>query len=278
VVHGVILIGLRKFVRERLGDELWHTVQLDAGIGDRVYLPTQSYPGEDLTAIVASVSRLSGMSTALVLESFGDIIAGDLLRMYSSLVDPGWKLFDVLVQSDELLARVARKQGDMLERSPITGRWGREGEVILTYQAALPLCAMIKGIVRGIGAHLEQPLVMDELKCMSTGATTCEFSVRLERSLSERPNSSRRKLTPLPINEAAMKALLGDRGDRPSAPPSIPPSMPPSSQGERLESSGWRAPGTGTTIPPASGVTTGRPSSPSSVPAPHDPPGTNRRR
>lgn len=241
MVQGVLLFGLQKFVRERFGESLWQTIQHEAGIAGRVYLPSHSYPGEDLVALAAGLSRHSGMSTQLVLESFGDALAEDLIRLYAAEIDPRWKLFDVLAKSDELIERISARAGEALARSPIAGRWSPNGEVILTYRSALPLCAMLKGVVRGVGAMLEQPVTMDEQRCMAMGASSCEFTVRLER---EQKAPLGRRLTSPPIGDAAVKAaMLGERStERPSAPPSIPPS-------------GVRAAEPGT-IPPASGVTT----------------------
>lgn len=261
MVLGVILLGFQNYVRERLGEELWRTVQNEAGVVDRVYLPSQTYPGEELTALVTSVSRLTGMSTPLVLESFGDKLAAELLRMFGGLLDPKWRVLDVLVHSEELVERMAQRSGDLAPQSPITGRWGREGEVVLIYQSHLRNCALVKGIVRGIGANLEQPVLFEESRCMSAGATACELAVRLERAqqLTERA----RRLTPPAMSRSALKAaLFADRTDTPSVPP--PASL-------RETSSGWRS--DFKSSPPPSGVVPTRTASPSSVPsAPTTPP------
>jgi hypothetical protein len=103
---------------------------------------------------------------------------------------------------------------------------------------------LLKGVVRGLGATLDQPVTMDEQRCMATGASSCEFTVKAER---EQKAPLRRRLTPPPISAAAVKAaMFGERStDRPSAPPSIPPSIPPSGVHAKEPA----------TIPPASGVT-----------------------
>jgi len=252
-VQGVILVGLRKFVRERLGDGTWRTVQEEAGVTDRVYLPVHAYPDEELIDLVASISRLTGMSTALVLESFGDYIVGDLLKAYSSLIDPSWKLLDILTHCDELVARVNRRHGGGTTVVPVKARVGLSGEVVLIYSSSLRLCALLKGVVRGLGSHLEQPVVLEEICCAQAGASACEIAVRLERAPKDAERGAktlRRRLTPAVPVEAVKSAMLGQRSEHP----------PPSS---RAESSGWReralASETSMT-PPASGVMSVRPS------------------
>jgi predicted hydrocarbon binding protein len=252
-VQGVILVELRKFVRERLGDGIWRTVQEEAGVTDRVYLPVHAYPDEELTALVASVSRVTGMSTALVLESFGDYIVGDLLKTYSGLLDPSWKVLDLITHCDEIFERVRRRHGGDTSPVPVKARAGLGGEVVLVYSSPLRLCALLKGIVRGLGSHLEQPVVLDELCCASSGAGACEIAVRLERAPRESERGARalrRRLTPAVPIEAVRSAMLGQRSE-----------PPPSS---RAEPSGWRARANAgeNTTPPASGVVSVRPSEP----------------
>lgn len=264
-MQGVIFLNLQKFVRERFGESLWTTIQQDAGAKGHVYLPSQTYPADELVALTTSLSRHSGMSTNTVLESFGDTLAEALLAQYGCEIDPRFRLLDVLAHADEIIERIEQKAGNRLLRSPIAGHFGREGEVLVSYQSPLPLCALIKGVIRGLGATLDQPMLIEEKRCMALGATSCELAVRPAR---ERPATARRRLTPPPLNASAIKAamLAGERGDRPSQPPSLPPpSLPPSSKGDGVARSGVRSINTSTssTIPPASGVT----SSPSTPPA-----------
>lgn len=251
-MQGILLVGLRKFVIERLGEALWKSVQAEAGVIDRVYLPAQRYPDEDFSSIVAGVSRLTGMTQALILESFGDFLATDLVRMFSGLVDPRKKLIDILAQCDDLIGRAVLMQGGVPGPAVLHGQQISPSEVVLHYEAPLRLCPMIRGVVRGIAAHMDQPMAIDELCCVSTGASACELAVRLERNAKDTERMAqglRRRLTPSsqmgavrepgttvppPSSNGDRPSWTGDRpswtGDRPSWKPSLPPpSMPPSS-------------------------------------------------
>lgn len=243
-VQGVILVGLRKFVRERLGDGVWRSVQEEAGVADRVYLPVHAYPDDELVALVASVSRLTGMPTALVLESLGDYLVGDLLKTYSTVLDPSWKMLDLVSHCDEIFERASRRHGCDTTPVPVKARPGLNGEVVLVYSSPLELCALVKGIVRGLGSHLEQPVVLDEICCTANGASACEIAVRLERAPRDAERGAlRRRLTPAVPIEAVRNAMLGQRSE-----------PPPSS---RTEPSGWRTRAMGgeaNLTPPSSGV------------------------
>ena len=54
-------------------------------------------------------------------------------------------------------------------------------EVVITYSSERKLCAVAKGIVKGIGAHYQERISIRESECMLTGASVCTISVKLAR-------------------------------------------------------------------------------------------------
>jgi predicted hydrocarbon binding protein len=218
-VQGVILIGIQRFVRERFGADFWRVVESEVNIAGRLYLPSQSYPMSEVDAVISSVSRHSGMTVPLVLESIGDYVAPDMFAAYASLIDPQWNMLDILLHSESIIERGALKHGIKLAHSPVHARAGANGEMILAYQSPWRICQLVKGIVRGLGAHLKQPVAIDEIRCAAMGSSNCEWAVRVERI---RPARSR--MASVPGGVGIVKSNSFDRADRPS---SLPPSPRP---------------------------------------------------
>ncbi len=214
-MQGVILVGIQRFVRDRLGGDFWRTVEAEVNIAGRVYLPSHAYPMAELEAVVASVSRHSGMSIPLVLESVGDYVAPDLLGAYSNMIDPNWSLLEILLRSEAIVERAALKHGVKIDHPPILGRAGSNGEIIVSYQGSWRLCPLIKGLIRGTGAHMDQPVLIDETRCVSTGSPICELSVKLERA---RP--LRHRMASVPGGIGALKANIDRASSLPPAPSS----------------------------------------------------------
>lgn len=52
-------------------------------------------------------------------------------------------------------------------------------EVVITYSSERKLCAVAKGIVKGIGAHFQERISIRESECMLKGAPACRISVKL---------------------------------------------------------------------------------------------------
>ena len=219
-MQGVILIGIQRFARERFGADFWRMVETDVNMAGRLYLPSQSYPMSEVDAVIGSVSRHSGMTVPLVLESIGDYVAPDMLGAYASMIEPQWNLLDVLLRAEAIVERAALKHGVKLANTPVQGRPGSNGEMILTYRSPWRICPLIKGLVRGLGAHMDQPVSIDEIRCMSTGSPACEFAVKVERI---RP--ARQRMASVPSGIGAAKSNPGERVDRAS---SLPPSPVPS--------------------------------------------------
>lgn len=230
-MQGVILIGAQRFVRERFGSDFWRMVETEANIAERLYLPSQFYPMAEVDSVIGSVSRHSGMSIPMVLESIGDYIAPDMLGAYASLIDPQWNLLEVLLHSEVIVERGALKHGIKLTSTPIEGRPGTNGEIFLKYHSPWRICQLIKGLVRGLGAHMDQPVLIDEIRCMAANSPVCEFAVKVERI---RP--SRQRMASVPMG-------LGDSKSAPSArPSSLPPSPTHFSRADARSAPGLGAP------------------------------------
>jgi len=212
-MQGVILLGAQRFVRNRFGGDFWRIVETEANVVGRLYLPSQSYPTAEVDSVIGSVSRHSGMTIPMLLESIGDYIAPDVLGAYASLLDPQWDLLDVLLHSDAIVERGALKHGVKLLNSPIQGRPGTNGDVVLTYHSPWRICQLIKGLLRGLGAHMEQPVLIDEMRCVLANSSECEFLVKVERV---RP--SRQRMASVPTGLGGSRSNPGDR------PSSLPPS------------------------------------------------------
>jgi predicted hydrocarbon binding protein len=178
-----------------------------------------------------SVSRHSGMTVPLVLESIGDYVAPDMLGAYASLIDPQWMVLDILLHCEAIVEKGASKLGTKLARVPVSARVGSNGEILLAYQSQWRICQFIKGLVRGLGAHMDQPVLIDELRCMSASSPICEFAVKAERM---RPARSRMASVSSEFAINTKSSSLG-RLDRNS-------SLPPSPRGEPRSTPGLSAP------------------------------------
>jgi hypothetical protein len=178
-MHGTIFVELEKFVTARLGDGAWETLKENAGIDRaRSYSALDNYPDQELVALVATGSKISGIPVPGLLEAFGEFIAPDLLEMYWGAIDPSWRTLDVIEHTESTIHSVVRLNHP--GASPPYLHASRTGprEVTIIYTSPRKLCAVAKGISRGIARHYGEVVDVEDVRCMHRGDSDCVMLVR----------------------------------------------------------------------------------------------------
>jgi predicted hydrocarbon binding protein len=177
-VHGVILSELQKYVDARHGSAAWPSLLRDAGLGTKLFSPFQTYPDAEVMAIVAAASRVTGKPVGIILEDFGEFMAPDLLALYRALIKPEWRTLDLLEHTEVTIHRVVRARSPEAKPPELKVARIRENEVVINYASPRKLCAVAKGIVRGIARHFGERISLIDIACMQRGAPQCTVSVR----------------------------------------------------------------------------------------------------
>lgn len=177
-MHGIIFAELKRFVDQGLGAEAWGRVLTHAGIENRTFMTFQEYPDAELAALVRAASGLTGKPADVLLESFGEFMVPDLLAMYGSLLDARWKTLDVIEHTEETIHQVVRRRNPGAR--PPELRCDRPGprEVLIHYTSHRRMCAVAKGIARGLARHYGEAITISEGTCMHRGSQECLISVR----------------------------------------------------------------------------------------------------
>jgi hypothetical protein len=179
-MHGIIFSELKKYVDTKLGGEAWGGLLQEAGLKMKLYMPIHTYPDQEAVALVAAAAKMTGQPVDGVLQSFGEFIAPDLMRMYGALLKKEWKTLDILEHTEETIHRVVRSQNPGADPPQLQCVRLSATALVITYASRRRMCGVAKGIVRGIAAALGEKVVVSEATCMLRGGTKCEISVRLE--------------------------------------------------------------------------------------------------
>jgi hypothetical protein len=176
-MHGSIIAGLKKYVDKKMGAGKWQMLLHEAGLDSKSYFPIQAYPDEDVVAIVRAASAQTGLSVPRILEDFGSFLAADLIAMYPMLLREGWRTLDVIEHTEESIHTVvrARESGASPPRLSCT-RIGQD-RVQLVYDSPRKMCALAKGIAKGLAAHFRENILIEEPHCMHKGASQCELII-----------------------------------------------------------------------------------------------------
>lgn len=177
-MHGIVFVELNQYVKQRLGAPAWKQILRTADLEHRVYFALDTYPDGEMQALVPAIAGRMGLSADKVMEEFGEFIAPTMLRMYSSLLNPQWKTLDVLEHTEDTIHRVVRmREKNALPPELECSRSG-PAHVIVKYSSGRRMCAVAKGIVRGVARHFGEVIEIQESMCMQLGANQCQIHVR----------------------------------------------------------------------------------------------------
>jgi hypothetical protein len=98
--------------------------------------------------------------------------------MYGSLLDRSWDVFDVLEHTEQTVHRVVRRQNPGASPPRLSCERRGPKELVIRYDSRRRMCAIAKGIVRGLGRHFRVRLELAESACMQRGDDACLITVR----------------------------------------------------------------------------------------------------
>jgi predicted hydrocarbon binding protein len=176
-MHGIIFAELRKYIETRLGPTVWESVTAQAGV-DQTFLATSTYPDEQAMRLVSAAGAIAERPVPELLEEFGEFIAPDLLEVYKPLIKPEWSALDLLERTEETIHTVVRIREPGAAPPQLHCTRVSPDEVVVLYRSRRRLCAVAKGIIRGIARHYHERVQVTEETCMHRGASECRIVVR----------------------------------------------------------------------------------------------------
>jgi hypothetical protein len=180
-MHGIIHLELEKFVVAGFGRRAWEELLGKTGLQDRLYTPVQTYPDDDIVRVVEAAVEMTGKSRTEILEAFGEHLVPTYLHVYGALIDAGWKTLDVIEHTEETIHRVVRMRQPGAAPPRLHVERTSPDEVVVTYDSPRKLCAVARGIVRGIAKHYGERISISDRACMHTGDPKCLIAIRRVR-------------------------------------------------------------------------------------------------
>jgi predicted hydrocarbon binding protein len=172
-MHGIIFAELKKFIHRRFGEAAWQQISAEAGVTRMSNLATESYPDEELFALVAAAERLTGTPARELLEQFGEFIVPDLIKVYGAFLEKKWTALDMLENTESVIHRAVRLQDPNAEPPKLRITRSGADQVTILYSSPRKLCAIAIGIIRGIATHYGEELSVEQTTCMHIGAPQC---------------------------------------------------------------------------------------------------------
>ena len=176
-MNGLIFLEVAKFGKARLGGKAWQEVVRAARVPPRVYVPVADYPDQEATALLTALSATMGEPGLVILEALGEFIAPDLLKMSEFLINPDWKTIDLIANTEATIHEVFRRAGTKTKPPELKCQRSSLQEVIVTYTSPRKMCALAKGIAKGVATHYRERITITEPTCMLKGGAACQLII-----------------------------------------------------------------------------------------------------
>lgn len=177
-MHGIVLKGFKDFVTTEYDHDAWLTIQRGADLDGEVYVPITEYDDADVFALVESAAEVTGVAVPDLLREFGTFLVPRLVETYGVHVDEDWTGLELVANVETYIyAALRAKQLSTYAPPDLASEWVGDDEVRVTYGSERELCALAKGVLRGVGDYYDEPFDVEEAACMLDGDDQCEILV-----------------------------------------------------------------------------------------------------
>ena len=176
-MNGMVFTEIGNFARSRLSVEAWRDIERLAGVPSRIYYRVADYPDEEAFALLSALSAALQEPVAVTIESLGEFIVPDLLRIARSWIKPEWKTVDLIANTERTIHELLRSEGSQTNPPRLQCRRAGPQEVVVTYDSPRKMCALAKGIIHGLGRHYGERIAITEPTCMLRGDPACQLIV-----------------------------------------------------------------------------------------------------
>ncbi|MCD6019534.1 MAG: hypothetical protein K0S53_2655 [Bacteroidetes bacterium] len=154
-LHGSMFSLLKKFVTHTYSEDMWHQLTNEAHTTGN-FETTKSYPMSDILAIIKSASHHTGLSVIEIEEKFGEYLVPDLFKMYGSYLNPSWKTFDVLLNTERVMHGAVRHLNSAAHPPILNVSQVNEHLLIIDYYSKRKLASLAVGIIKGIADYYKE--------------------------------------------------------------------------------------------------------------------------
>jgi len=177
-MKGIINKGIQELVETKFGSTAWEKVKLGAGCEEPFFAIMNDYPDDTTFALVKSASEVSGLPLETVMVEYGKFVVPNTLReQYPSYFKlAGSSPREFLLNMDRVHEHVTRSVS-----KPMPPRFEYEdlpdGRLLMKYGSKRGLCAVLRGLILGVGVLFDQELQVQEISCMQKDDPQCVMEI-----------------------------------------------------------------------------------------------------
>lgn len=176
-MKGVIFNILEELVIDTAGITTWNSILQTLQLGG-IYTAGQSYPDEELMALVQEISQRLQKPIPDVVAHFGEYLFIQLNSRYPEFTTQQPDLRSFLKSIHDVIHVEVQKLYESPNLPTISCHEPDPDTLIMEYRSPRQLCILAEGLIRGAAQHYQTEIELSHPVCMHHGADHCDLVVR----------------------------------------------------------------------------------------------------
>lgn len=177
LMHGSIFVMLRRFVESTHDHDTWVKLVGAAGVEYTPYQMKEMYPTHEIFAIISSLAESKGQSVFDLMEQFGEFMVPDLMLVYSKYIQPEWRTYQMLLNTEETMHGAVRKEDSRANPPKLLVTKVGEKQLIIDYHSKRRMAGVAMGIIKGIARYFNEQDVVDVMQLTPVDAERVQIKV-----------------------------------------------------------------------------------------------------
>jgi len=177
-MKGMVFNYLGEMVEEQFGLEAWDGLLQKTGL-DGQFIASETYPDEDLFALVAAANDATGIDVKELLQSFGRFMLPDFKKQNPQFFEGHTDLISFLLTVDRVIHVEVRK----LHPDAALPEFGYDEhsnkELTMYYTSPRKLCFLAEGLIDGSAEEFNTKYELTHTECMHDGADKCTLKIKI---------------------------------------------------------------------------------------------------
>jgi len=177
-MKGIVFNYLGEMVEEEFGLEAWDALLQKTGLSGE-FVASETYPDEDLMALVAAAHEATGIDTKELVRSFGRFMLPNFRRQNPQFFEGHTTLKSFLLSVDRVIHVEVRKlhPGAVLPEFDYEDE--SDSELTMHYTSPRKLCFLAEGLIDASAEHFKTKYEIDHTECMHDGAEKCTLKIKI---------------------------------------------------------------------------------------------------
>lgn len=155
-MHGSMFVLLERFVESTYGRSTWTKLLKGSGVDHTSFRMQEMYPTHEIFAILGYLGDYTEQPVFDLMEQFGEFMVPDLMRMYSTYVQPEWRTYEMLLNTEDAMHSAVRRQDNRANPPKLLVAKQSANQLLIEYTSKRRMAGVAVGIIRGIARHFHE--------------------------------------------------------------------------------------------------------------------------